>query len=1045
MNIIKRSIDYPVSVSVGVFLLVLFGLLALFSIPIQLTPDVDKPIVGIETIWPGASPQEVEEEIVIEQEDTLKNVEGLVKMKSESQDSRSSISLEFPVGTDMDSALVRISNKLDQVPEYPEDAERPVIISAGENTQPIAWMHVVKLPGHDTDPLKERRFFVEKIRPIIERVQGVAKSNVYGGMDRIMEVALDMEKMSSMAITFNDVTTALRRENRNVSAGFFDEGKRRYIVRTVGQFRSPSEIDEVVIKDIDSAPIRIKDIGRSRLGYDEPDVMVLARFKPTMVLNAIREAGANVMVVMEDLRAAIANVNETLLKPKGLEIVQVYDETDYIDSAIKLVRNNIFIGGSLAVLALWLFLGSIRSTLVIATAIPVSIIGTMLSMSLLGRNINVISLAGMSFAAGMVVDSSIVVLENIFRHMELGKSRVQAAFIGASEVWGAVLASALTTMAVFIPVTFVKEEAGQLFRDIAIAIASAVGISLIISITLIPALAARVLKVSSSQNQSNGAKGNKFGKYSLLRVFQKRVMGLNRKVLGSRMLEIFIIVLLTSLALGSAYYLSPKAEYLPQGNRNFMLGVLIPPPGYNLETLKDIGYKIGDDIKPYWRVEKGSERDKKLKGVAIDEYFYVATRSQVFMGVKSRDPEKVRDLFPILQKSLGSIPGMIAIVSQASLFSREIGRGRSIDIELKGPDLTRLVGLGGRIFGQLMGIIPGAQIRPVPSLDLGNPEIRVIPDRQRLAALGLNTSNVGEYIDSMLQGRKIDEYLLEGEKIDLKVAAWPPFIKRTQDFIDLPIRTPAGELITLDEVASIDLVAGPTQINRIERQRAIELLTIPPPEIPLEEAMNRVKTQVEEPLKKEGAIGGSYSMTLAGTADDLTKTRKAFQGNFLLALLITYLLMAALFENYLYPLIIMFSVPMATAGGFIGLYMVNKFVATQPMDILTMLGFVILVGTVVNNAILIVHQALNNIRDYGMATREALLESVRTRVRPITMSTLTSVMAMLPLVIFPGAGSEMYRGIGSVVIGGLMLSAIFTLFLIPALTSLVWRSKKEAQ
>lgn len=1041
MNLIKRSIDYPVSVSVGVFLLVLFGLLALFSIPIQLTPDVDKPIVGIETVWPGASPQEVEEEIVIEQEDTLKNVEGLVKMKSESQDSRSSISLEFPVGTDMDSALVRISNKLDQVPEYPEDAERPVIISAGENTQPIAWMHVVKLPGFDVDPLKERRFFVEKIRPIIERVQGVAKSNVYGGMDRIMEVALGMEKMSSMAITFNDVTTALRRENRNVSAGFFDEGKRRYIVRTVGQFKTPSDIDEVVIKDIDSAPIRIKDIGRSRLGYDEPDVMVLARFKPTIVLNAIREAGANVMLVMEDLRAAIANVNETLLKPKGLEIVQVYDETDYIDSAIKLVRNNIFIGGSLAVLALWLFLGSFRSTLVIATAIPVSIIGALLSMSLLGRNINVISLAGMSFAAGMVVDSSIVVLENIFRHTELGKSRVQAAFVGASEVWGAVLASALTTMAVFIPVTFVKEEAGQLFRDIAIAIASAVGISLIISITLIPTLAARVLKVTSSQN---GAKEKKTKRISPLKFFQKGVMSLNRKVLGSRVMEISVIILLTALSLGSAYYLSPKAEYLPQGNRNFMLGVLIPPPGYNLQTLKEIGYKIGDDIKPYWRVEKGSERDKKLKGVAIDEYFYVATRSQVFMGVKSRDPEKVRELFPILQKSLGSIPGMIAIVSQASLFSREIGRGRSIDIELKGPDLTRLVGLGGRIFGQLMEIIPGAQIRPVPSLDLGNPEIRVTPDRQRLAALGLNTSTVGEYIDSLLQGRKIDEYLLEGEKIDLKVAAWPPFIKRTQDFIDLPIRTPGGELITLDEVASIDLVAGPTQINRIERQRAIELLTIPPTEIPLEEAMYRVKTQVEEPLKKEGAIGGSYSMTLAGTADDLTKTRKAFQGNFLLALLITYLLMAALFENYLYPLIIMFSVPMATAGGFIGLFFVNKFVAHQPMDILTMLGFVILVGTVVNNAILIVHQALNNIRDYDMPTREALLESVRTRVRPITMSTLTSVMAMLPLVIFPGAGSEMYRGIGSVVIGGLLLSAIFTLFLIPAFTSLVWRSKEEA-
>jgi HAE1 family hydrophobic/amphiphilic exporter-1 len=664
----------------------------------------------------------------------------------------------------------------------------------------------------------------------------------------------------------------------------------------------------------------------------------------------------------------------------------------------------------------------------------------MLCMSLLGRNINVISLAGMSFAAGMVVDSSIVVLENIYRHREMGKSAMEAAYVGASEVWGAVLASTLTTMAVFIPVTFVQEEAGQLFRDIAIAIASAVGIALIISITLIPTLSARILKVSGRASNNDQEKSSGFSPMGLVR---SGIMWLHRRIIGVRTREIGVIVILTALALGSAYYLSPKAEYLPQGNRNFMLGILIPPPGYNLDTLEKIGNRIGEDLKPYWRVEKGSERDEEVKGVAIDEYFYVATRARVFLGVKSRDPEKIRELFPIIQQSLGSIPGMIAIVSQASLFSREIGRGRSIDIELTGPDLTRLVGLGSRMFGQLMGIIPGSQIRPVPSLDLGNPEIRVTPDRQRLAALGMNTSQIGEYVDSFLQGKKIDEFLLEGEKIDLKVAALPDFIQRTQDFGDLPIRTPGGALVTLDEVADIDLVAGPTQINRIERQRAIELLTIPPPQVPLEEAMARVRNQVEAPLREEGAIGKEYSMNLAGTADDLTKTRKAFQGNFLLALLITYLLMAALFENYLYPLIIMFTVPMATAGGFIGLYVVNRWVAPQPLDVLTMLGFVILVGTVVNNAILIVHQALNNIRDYDMDRREALLDSVRTRVRPIAMSASTSVMAMLPLVIFPGAGSEMYRGIGSVVIGGLILSALFTLFLIPAFTSLVWRTRRE--
>ena len=355
MDVIKNSLKYPVTVSVGVFLLVLFGLLALLTIPVQLTPDVDRPIVSVETRWPGASPQEIEQEIVIEQEDTLKNVEGLLRMKSESQDSRGSIELEFPVGTDIDSALVRISNRLNQVPSYPEDAERPVIISASEKTRPMAWMHVVRLPGHNVDILKERRFFVEKIRPLLERVPGVAKSNVYGGKDRIMEVVLDVEKMSSRNITFEDVTRALQRENKNISAGFFDEGKRRYIARTVGQFKRPEDIDEVVIKDLRGAPIKIKDIGYSRLGYDEPDVMVLARFKPTVVLNAIREAGANVIEVMGGLKKTLKHINDKLLAPKGMEIVHVYDETVYINSAIRLVRNNIFIGGTLAVIVLLLF------------------------------------------------------------------------------------------------------------------------------------------------------------------------------------------------------------------------------------------------------------------------------------------------------------------------------------------------------------------------------------------------------------------------------------------------------------------------------------------------------------------------------------------------------------------------------------------------------------------------------------------------------------------------------------------------------------------
>jgi HAE1 family hydrophobic/amphiphilic exporter-1 len=1038
MDIVRSSIKYPVTVTVGIVLLVLFGLLSLFAIPIQLTPDVDRPTITVETEWLGASPQEIESEIVIEQEDTLKNVEGLRRMKSESQDSEGRVELEFPVGTDIDTALLKISNRLQQVSEYPPEAERPVIISASEQIPPIAWMHVTTLPGADVDVWNQRRFFDETIRPMLERVPGVAKSNLYGGRDTIMDVVLDIEKMASLNVTFDDVVRSLQKENQNFSAGNFDEGKRRYIARTVGQFQKPEEIDEVVIKDISGAPVKIKDIGKARLGHDQLRNITMGFFKPSLALNLIREPGANVMKVMAEYKKTLKEINEEILAPRGMKIIQVYDETDYINGAIRLVRNNIFIGGTLAILVLLLFLGSIRSTLIIATAIPVSIIGTMLCMGLLGRNINVISLAGMSFAAGMVVDNSIVVLENIFRHREMGESRIDAAYNGTKEVWGAVLASTLTTMAVFIPVAFVQDEAGQLFRDIAISISAAVGISLMVSVTLIPSLSARILTVST--RNSREGKHHLIGKMlsAPFAAVRDKVVALSDKIIGRRMLEVLVVLVLTAVSIGAAYFLSPKAEYLPEGNRNLVFGILIPPPGYNLDKLKEIGDFVGDRVKPLYKVEPGSAKDKENKGVGIKHYFYWATPERVFMGLLSRDPDKVNELVPILREALDEVPGMISIVTRPSLFSRRIGEGRSINIELTGPDLAKLIRIGKKIFGQLKGLIPGVQVRPVPGLDLGNPEIKIVPNRERLAQLNMNTSDIGQYVDSLLQGRKIDEYLLNGEKIDLKVSAGDTYVSRTQDFASLPIRTPDNKLVRLGDVADIELIAGPTQINRIERRRSIELVAIPPAQVPIEEAMDTIRNKIQRPMVESGEIGGAYHFKMAGTADDLSRTRQSFQRNFVLALVITYLLMAALFENWLYPFLIMFTVPVAAGGGFVGLYLVNAFIAYQPLDILTMLGFVILVGTVVNNAILIVHQALNNIRDKGMERREALVDSVRTRVRPIVMSTSTSVMAMMPLILFPGPGSEMYRGIGSVVVGGLVLSTVFTLFLIPSFTSLMW-------
>ncbi len=456
MTLVDISIRRPVSVIVGVILLVLFGLLALYRIPVQLVPSVDRAEISVQTIWPGASPEEIEREIILEQEEQLKSVEGVRRMTSESLDSVGRILLEFPVGTDITAALVRVSNKLDQVADYPDRTEEPILTTVAPNAGAIAWFMLRRLPGNQR-PIDSYHYLVEDvIKPRLERVKGVSQSNFFGGREQELQVIIDPDALAARGITISELARILAVENENISAGDFDESKRRYLVRTLGEYKAPQDILDVVVARRDGKRIFVRDIAEVRLDYKKRRSVVRAFGVQTIAMNAIREPGSNVMEVMEGIRQAVRELNGGILADQDVEIIQAYDETEYIDSAIALVRQNIIVGGSLAILVLLLFLRSWRSLVVIAAAIPICVVGTFLAMSVFGRNINVISLAGMSFAVGMVVDNAIVVLENMHRHWQEGKSARRAAQEGTVEVWGAILASTLTTMAVFLPVLYIK-------------------------------------------------------------------------------------------------------------------------------------------------------------------------------------------------------------------------------------------------------------------------------------------------------------------------------------------------------------------------------------------------------------------------------------------------------------------------------------------------------------------------------------------------------------------------------------------------------------
>jgi len=1032
MSLITTSIDRQVTIAVGVLLVLLFGFLGLRLIPVQLTPEVAKPEITVTTTWPGGSPEDVEKEIIQRQEDQLKSVQGVEEMDSESTDSQGRIVLTFHPGTDIDAALLRVSNALDQVKDVPLDADKPIISAVNTEDRPIAWLILKAAPGNHRRIDTYLNFAEDFIKARFERVPGVARSNVRGGQERELQVIVDPSQLAAYGITLAELMDALDRENINISAGSFDEGKRRYIVRTLGELVDPHEVEQVALKTSGGQRIFVGDVAETRFGYKKTDVSVRHNGEPGIALNCQRENDANVLEVMKGIKEALKELNDGILKREGLYLTQVYDETTYINSAIDLVQQNLWVGGTLAIIVLLLFLRSFSSTLIVATAIPISVIGTFVVMFLLGRTLNVISLAGLAFAVGMVVDNAIVVLENIFRHRQLGKSRREAALKGTQEVWGAVLSSTLTTIAVFLPILFVSEETGQLFRDIAIAICASVGISLVVSVSVIPSFAGRIIGGGKKEENAQAAR-DLFGLVRGAQRYTDRLADLTYRIGASVTAQVVVIVLLTGSAIGVAWWLLPKAEYLPTGNRNLVIGLLLPPPGYNIKEFEAIGRQLEVDFEPLYRKDLTPPDDLPK----ISSFFYVARGRQIFMGMRTVEPPRVREIIPYTKEKLAQVPGMIPVVTQTSLFERGLTGGRTIDVELSGLDLTQLVAIGQQAFGAIREAIPGVQIRPIPSLDLGNPEIRIIPDRARLADLGLSARDLGVAVDVFLDGAEASKVLVEGDELDLTVIGREELADNTEEIGQLLIRAPGGQKFPLNTVAQVKLIAGPEQINHAERQRTITLQVRPPEEMPLEEAMSTLNEKVLDPFRQKGLLGDEVRVRLTGTADKLTATFNVLKWNFLLAILITYLLMAALFESFFYPFVIIMSVPLAMAGGVIGLKLVNIFIAYQAMDVLTMLGFIILVGTVVNNAILIVHQALNFMRDEGMESHEALRESVRSRVRPIFMSVLTSVFGMVPLVLFPGAGSELYRGLGSVVVGGLLVSTVFTLLLVPALFSLL--------
>lgn len=1129
MGVIRFAIENPVKVAVGVILLVLFGFLSVWNIGIQLIPDVDRPVITVTTQWTGASPQEVEREIVDRQEEKLKSVSGLKKMTSTSSRNMAVVRLEFAVGVNKDVAYRDVSDKLRQVSNYPDQAEEPTLSTTDSDMeQTIAWMILYSRDGVD---IADQKTFVEDhVKPILERAEGVSEVAVYGGREREMQVVIDAPRLAARGLTFRDVEAALRRRNVNISAGTIAQGKLDYTYRAVGEYTNVSEIEDTVVAEGSGGSVYVRDVAHVVDGFKKPVSFVRSKGKPVLALPARRETGANVITAMDNLRRQVEIVNRDVLTPRGLglELTQVYDETVYIWSSINLVLNNIWQGGLLTVIVLVLFLRSASATGIIALSIPVTLIGTLLIIVMAGRGLNVVLLSGLAFAVGVVVDNANVVLENIYRHASMGKSKIDAAFDGTKEVWGAVLAGSLSTVAVFVPVLSIKEEAGQLFGDIAVAVSASVALSLVFAVLVVPPLAARFFEASKAREL--GDKPWWLGEW-VGRQVERINGGVGRRAA--------VVVGLTSASIVGSWLLMPGAEYLPSGNKNLVFGFLSSPPGYSLDEFRRMGEVVEDGspdndrdgIRRSWEAELGSPEAKSLDPVPmavgrgegsirevrpapIRDFFYVSFDGGAFMGCTSKDPSRVRPMERVLTRAGGVLPGVRTFFNQMPLFPSGNRTAGSLELEVRGNDLNAVVDSASAITGKLMEAGYPFPFPDPQNYDLGRPETQLVPDHDKAADIGLNTADAGFILQACVDGAFVGEFNDRGDKIDLVLRVKDTDEASLTDIVNVPIHAPIGKVVALGSAMTVTRTSAPEKIKRIEEMPAVSLSVKPRDGVPLQDTMDEIESRILQPMREAGAIPNDVITALAGTADKLTQTRRALIGDFrdvvnrpavlglgvpatmtvlilivalvcaavgwlrgaraaawlaigavgllavlflamnprlalmvfesraVLTVLLTYLVLAALFESWAYPFIIMFSVPLAGVGGFGALRIVHELTLFDPsspvqqLDVLTMLGFVILVGTVVNNAILIIHQAINFMRDEGLEYNEAVLKSVRTRTRPILMTTGTTIFGLVPLVVMPGAGSELYRGLGSVVLGGLTVSTVFTLVVVPAVFTL---------
>ena len=1105
-SLVEFATRRRVTVAMMTLTLVLFGLIALGSLKVNLLPDLSYPTLTVRTDYEGAAPAEIETLISQPAEEALGVVKGLRKLKSVSRTGQSDVVLEFAWGTDMDQASLDVRDKMEAL-QFPQDAKPPVLLRFNPSTQPI--MRLALSPkrqgGTAADDIRQlmelRRFADDDLKRKLEPVEGVAAVKVGGGLEDEVQVDIDQRKLAQFGLSLESVINRLAQENVNVSGGRLEEGSQRYLVRTVNQFASVEEMANMLLTTRTSSsgnagneqamrlaaasgdarvmaalsqggntqagtsPLRLKDVATVRQGYKEREAIIRLNGREAVELAVYKEGDANTVSTADALEARLKTIREKL--PADIELVNIEDQSIFIRNAIRDVKVDGVIGGLLSVLIIFLFLRDGWSTFVISLSLPVSIIATFFFMGQLGLSLNVMSLGGLALATGLVVDDSIVVLESIAKARERGLGILESAIAGTREVSMAVVASTLTTIAVFLPLVFVQGIAGQLFRDQALTVAIAIAVSLVVAMTLIPMLSAlkgrpplgfpEEAPHAQWQPQKRWQKPAAYAGRGLGAAFRYGFFGLAWAVVSAwRGIAAVVGPVMRKLSdLAMAPYGRAERAYmhaLPKALQRPTPVLLVASLAFAL-TIAAVPL-LGTDLIPQFAQDRFDMTAKLPPGTPLAKTDALVRDVQalhakdagarVLYGVsgtgtrldasptesgenigklsvvmESNDAEG--PLTEALRKTMQDFPGVQVDFSRPELFSLS----PPLEIEVEGADLETIRKAGNRLAGMLRANPHYADVKS--TVEQGFPEIQIRFDQDRAAALGLTTRQIADVVVNKVKGNVATRYSFRDRKIDVLVRAQEADRASVEDLRRLIVNPGSGTPVELASVAEVVATTGPSEIHRAD-QRRVAIVSANLRDIDLGGAIREVNDMVAK-----APLGTDIDMRIGGQGQELGESIRSLLFAFTLAIFLVYLVMASQFESLLHPFVILFTIPLALVGAVAALLMTGS-----PASVVVFIGLILLVGLVVKNAIILIDK-VNQLREEGVAKRTALVEGARSRLRPIMMTTLCAVFGFLPLALAFGDGAEVRSPMAITVIGGLLVSTLLTLLVIPVVYDLLDR------